>query len=88
MADPKLCRFLMVSVGKWTKLSESTGKFSHKFNFQDYNLPLETINVEILSDKKFAIKNEETLKNVNLEYSRVGIDLGEIIKAKVSVKYT
>ena len=78
----------MISFGKWNKLSESTGTFSHKFDLLDYKLPLETVNVEILSDTKFTIKNEETLKNVDLIYRRVGINLGEIRKAKVSVKYT
>ena len=78
----------MVSVGKWNKLSDFTGKFSHEFKLLDYKLPLETINVEILSDTKFTFKNEETLKNVDLIYRRVGINLGEIRKAKVSVKYT
>jgi hypothetical protein len=85
---PTTFEVAMISVGKWNKLSESTGTFSHEFKLLDYKLPLETINVEILSDTKFTIKNEETLKNVDLEYRRVGINLGEIRKAKVSVKYT
>ena len=62
--------------------------FTAPGNWAGYATAVRAPYVEILSDTKFTIENEETLKNVNLEYRRVGINLGEIRKAKVSVKYT